>query len=60
MRNRPLTPSSAIVYLLLLFALFWAVTGIALLFGATNLGTAMTFGQMSFVFGAAYLMLARP
>lgn len=60
MRDRPLTPSSAVLYLLLLITLFWLVTGVALLLGATNLGTAMTFGQIAFVFGVAYVLLVRP
>ncbi|HMS72567.1 MAG TPA: hypothetical protein PKB03_05990 [Baekduia sp.] len=60
MRDRPLSPSLALFYLLLLVALFWAVTGIALLLGAANLGTAMTFGQIAFVFGVAFVLLTRP
>ena len=40
-----------------LFALFWAVTGGALLLGAPDLGSAMTFGQIAFVGGVAAVML---
>lgn len=60
MHDRPLTPRSVWLYLLLLIALFWIATGAALLLGAANLGTAMTFGQIAFVFGVAYVMLRRP
>jgi|GEM_PF-1366907 len=57
MRSFVLTPRSALLALAVLLAVFWAVTGIALLLGATNLGTAMTFGQIAFAGGVAALLL---
>ena len=57
MRTFSLTPKTAPLALFVLLAAFWAVTGIALLLGATNLGTAMTFGQIGFVVGVAALLL---
>ena len=42
--------------LLLLFA---AVTGLASLLGAANLGTAAAFGQIAFMLGLAYVLLRR-
>ena len=42
-----------------LLALFLAVTGIAELLGAENLGTAATFGQMAFLIGLVYVLLRR-
>ena len=42
--------------LLLLFA---AVTGVAELLGAENLGTAATFGQVAFAIGLVYVLLRR-
>ncbi|MEI2700815.1 MAG: hypothetical protein V9E83_00235 [Baekduia sp.] len=52
-----LTPRRALLALVALFALFWAVTGGALLLGAPDLGSAMTFGQIAFVGGVAAVML---
>jgi hypothetical protein len=43
--------------ILLLAAAFAAATGIAELAGATNLGTAMAFGQIAFVFGLVGVLL---
>lgn len=57
MRNFTLTPRTAPLALLVLLAAFWAATGIALLLGAANLGTAMTFGQIAFTVGVAVLLL---
>jgi hypothetical protein len=42
-----------------LLALFLAVTGLASLLGAANLGTAATFGQIAFVIGLVYVLLRR-
>ena len=42
-----------------LVALFLAVTGLAELLGAANLGTAATFGQMAFMLGLAYVLVKR-
>jgi hypothetical protein len=42
-----------------LIALFLAVTGIAELLGAANLGTAATFGQIAFLLGLVYVFLRR-
>jgi hypothetical protein len=42
-----------------LLALFVAVTALAELFGAENLGTAATFGQMAFLIGLVYVLLKR-
>jgi hypothetical protein len=42
--------------LLLLFA---AATGLASLFGAANLGTASSFGQIAFMAGLLYVLLRR-
>jgi hypothetical protein len=38
-------------------AVFAAVTALAALLGAANLGTAATFGQIAFVIAAAVVML---
>ena len=43
----------------LLLAALAAVTGIAELLGATNLGTALGFGQIAFVAALLYLLLRR-
>jgi hypothetical protein len=40
-----------------LAALFLAVTGLASLFGAANLGTAAAFGQIAFLLGLLYVLL---
>jgi hypothetical protein len=42
-----------------LLALFAAVTGLASLLGAENLGTAAAFGQIAFVAGLVYVLLRR-
>ncbi|MEH3052745.1 MAG: hypothetical protein PGN13_01900 [Patulibacter minatonensis] len=45
---------------LLLVALFAAVTAIAAVAGAANLGTALTFGQVAFAAALVVLMLRAP
>lgn len=42
-----------------LLALFLAVTGVAELLGAANLGTAAAFGQIAFILGLVYVLLRR-
>jgi hypothetical protein len=42
-----------------LVGLFLAVTGLAMLLGAANLGTAATFGQIAFAIGLVYVLLRR-
>jgi hypothetical protein len=42
-----------------LIALFLAVTGLAELLGAANLGTAATFGQIAFMLGLAFVLVKR-
>lgn len=42
-----------------LVALFLAVTGVAELLGAANLGTAAGFGQIAFMLGLLYVLLRR-
>ena len=42
-----------------LIALFLAVTGLAELLGAANLGTAAAFGQIAFMAGLVYVLLRR-
>ena len=42
-----------------LVALFLAVTGVAELLGAANLGTAAAFGQIAFVGSLVYVLLRR-
>jgi hypothetical protein len=42
-----------------LIALFLAVTGLAELLGAANLGTAAAFGQIAFMLGLIYVLLRR-
>ena len=42
-----------------LTALFLAVTGVAELLGAANLGTAAAFGQIAFMLGLLYVLLRR-
>jgi hypothetical protein len=42
-----------------LAALFLAVTGLAELLGAANLGTAAGFGQIAFMLGLVYVLLRR-
>lgn len=45
--------------LLLMLAAFVGVTLIALAVGATNLGTAMTFGQLAFAGALVYVLVKR-
>jgi hypothetical protein len=40
-----------------LIAVFLAVTALAELLGAANLGTAATFGQIAFMLGLAYVLV---
>ena len=42
-----------------LLSLFAAVTALASLLGAANLGTAAAFGQIAFVLGLVYVLLRR-
>jgi hypothetical protein len=42
-----------------LIAVFLAVTALAELLGAANLGTAATFGQIAFMLGLAYVLVRR-
>lgn len=42
-----------------LAGLFLAVTGLAELLGAANLGTAAGFGQIAFMLGLLYVLLRR-
>jgi hypothetical protein len=46
--------------LLLLIAVLVIVTLIAELFGATNFGTALTFGQIAFAAALLWVLLKRP
>jgi hypothetical protein len=46
--------------LLLLLAVFAIVTAIAGALGATNLGTALTFGQIAFAFTLVFVLVRRP
>jgi hypothetical protein len=48
-----------IVSLLIMFGAFGAGTGIAEIFGAANLGTAMAFGQMAFALSVVYVLVKR-
>ena len=45
--------------LALMFGAFAAVTLVAELAGASNLGTAMSFGQIGFALAAVYVLLRR-
>ena len=45
--------------LLLMFGAFIVASGIAGLAGATNLGTALAFGQIAFAAMTVYVMLRR-
>ena len=47
------------VNLLAMFGAFVLASGIAGALGATNLGTALAFGQMTFAVTAIYVMLKR-
>jgi len=42
-----------------LSAVFLAVTALAELLGAANLGTAATFGQIAFMLGLTYVLVRR-
>jgi hypothetical protein len=42
-----------------LIALFLAVTGLAELLGAANLGTAAVFGQIAFMLGLLFVLVKR-
>lgn len=42
-----------------LIALFLAITALAELLGAANLGTAATFGQIAFMLGLVYVLVKR-
>jgi predicted Co/Zn/Cd cation transporter (cation efflux family) len=46
--------------LLLLLAVFAIVTAIAALLGATNFGTALTFGQIAFAGALVFVLVKRP
>jgi hypothetical protein len=43
----------------IMVATFAVVTGLAELLGATNLGTAMAFGQMGFALAVVYVLVRR-
>jgi uncharacterized membrane protein (DUF485 family) len=45
--------------LLLMFGAFVLASGLAGLLGATNLGTALAFGQIAFAITTVYVMLRR-
>jgi hypothetical protein len=45
--------------LALLAAIFAAVTGVAELLGAANLGTALSFGQIAFALAVTVLLVRR-
>jgi hypothetical protein len=47
------------VQILVLAAAFAIATGLAELFGAANLGTAMGFGQIAFAITLVYLLVRR-
>jgi uncharacterized membrane protein (DUF485 family) len=44
----------------ILLAAFVGATLLAGLLGATNLGTALTFGQLAFAFALVWILLRRP
>ena len=46
--------------LLIVFGAFVAGTLVALLFGAVDTGTAMTFGQLAFAGALMWVLLKRP
>ena len=52
-------PSSVVLDLLILLATFVVVSALAGLLGATNLGTALTFGTIAFAAVLVGLMLKR-
>lgn len=45
--------------LLLMFGAFILASALAWAFGATNLGTALAFGQMAFAASTVYVLLKR-
>jgi hypothetical protein len=45
--------------LLILVVVFVGVTALAVLFGAKNLGTAMTFGEIAFAAALVWVLLKR-
>ncbi len=45
--------------LAIMLGAFAVGTGLAALFGATNLGTALTFGQIAFAGALTWIMLTR-
>jgi hypothetical protein len=45
--------------LLIMLAAFVGGTAVAALFGAANLGTALTFGQIAFAAALVYVLLRR-
>jgi hypothetical protein len=48
------------VDLAIVLAAFVGVTALAELLGATNLGTALAFGQMAFALAAVLVIIRRP
>ena len=56
MGNRP---RGTLADLALLAVVFGAATGLAALFGATNFGTALTFGQLAFAATLVFVILRR-
>ena len=58
--RRPRAKRSSIgVDLLLMFGAFVLASALAGALGATNLGTALSFGQIAFALAAVYVMLRR-
>jgi hypothetical protein len=52
-------PRHALVSIAIMLGAFGAVTGIAELAGAANLGTAMSFGQLGFALALVYVLVRR-
>lgn len=52
-------PRQALLSLVIMLGAFGAVTGIAELAGAANLGTAMAFGQLGFALALVYVLVRR-
>lgn len=52
--------ASRIIDLAILLGAFVVATLLAGLLGATNLGTALTFGQIAFAAALAWILLRRP
>ena len=48
------------IELVIMFGAFIAGTLLALLFGAINTGTALTFGQIAFAIAVMWVILRRP